>query len=424
MGYDHKETSQRTRQNGSQRSGRNHRPDGAAADRRQLAPPRRPDRSRPGAGAEERRLPPLPARKPAVLARRSRAVDELLLQQPDRRARHAPDRYRARPQGRLQQGRQEARPPARGQGAYRGPAMDRRRRPERAAPSLPTPSAKSTGASANSCPKICYGSRTRRPKRRSRSSPANCVTAMSQSGTIFPSARPPCRASCKRFEEVYSKLGKTETIIATAAAHHRLAWIHPFLDGNGRVARLMSHATLLEALDTGAVWSIARGLARNVDAYKGHLAACDLPRRNDLDGRGHLSEETLAEFTRFFLTTCLDQVTFMERLMQPRPVARAHPAVGGRGNPPRQAAAQIRRYPRSRALSRRTPARAIPPASSAPANAGSPCRLRADRTGRAYVRKHARAAAPRFPRNARKEETDPNLGGVKLPYYESYFRKI
>src|SRR5437773_799530 len=103
---------------------------------------------------------------------------------------------------------------------------------------------------------------------------------------------------------------------AAAAAHHRLAWIPPFLDGNGRVARLMSHATLLEALDTGAVWSVARGLARNVDAYKAHLAACDQTRRNDLDGRGHLSEENLAEFTKFFLTTCLDQVTFMERLME------------------------------------------------------------------------------------------------------------
>jgi hypothetical protein len=68
---------------------------------------------------------------------------------------------------------------------------------------------------------------------------------------------------------------------------------------------------------TGAVWSIARGLARNVDAYKGHLAACDLPRRNDLDGRGNLSEEKLAEFTKFFLTICIDQVAFMENLMQP-----------------------------------------------------------------------------------------------------------
>ena len=32
---------------------------------------------------------------------------------------------------------------------------------------------------------------------------------------------------------------------------------------------------------------------------------------------GNLSEENLAEFTRFFLTTCIDQVTFMEGLMQP-----------------------------------------------------------------------------------------------------------
>ncbi len=120
-----------------------------------------------------------------------------------------------------------------------------------------------------------------------------------------------------RFEEVYGGLGKAGTILAAAAAHHRLLWIHPFLDGNGRVARLMSHATLLEVLDTGGVWSVARGLARNVAAYKQHLAACDEQRRNDLDGRGHLSEEALTAFTKFFLETCLDQVTFMESLVQP-----------------------------------------------------------------------------------------------------------
>jgi Fic family protein len=120
-----------------------------------------------------------------------------------------------------------------------------------------------------------------------------------------------------QLERTYSDLGKA-TIIAAAAAHYRLLWIHPFLDGNGRVTRLMSHAMLLEALDRGGVWSIARGLARNVRAYKGHLAACDLPRRNDLDDRGNLSEEAPAAFTRFFLETCLDQVKFMEELVQLR----------------------------------------------------------------------------------------------------------
>jgi Fic family protein len=120
-----------------------------------------------------------------------------------------------------------------------------------------------------------------------------------------------------RFEEAFGRLGQSETVVAAAAAHHRLLWIHPFLDGNGRVARLMSQATLLDALDTGAVWSISRGLARAVTTYKDHLANCDLPRRNDLDGRGNLSEEALANFTRFFLESCLDQVSFMESLMDP-----------------------------------------------------------------------------------------------------------
>ena len=121
----------------------------------------------------------------------------------------------------------------------------------------------------------------------------------------------------ERFETAYARLGRIDSILAAATAHYRLLWIHPFLDGNGRVARLMSHAMLLETLDTGGVWSIARGLARNESPYKSKLMACDMERRNDLDGRGHLSEEALADFTSFFLSICIDQVDFMERLVEP-----------------------------------------------------------------------------------------------------------
>ena len=121
----------------------------------------------------------------------------------------------------------------------------------------------------------------------------------------------------ERFENVYSGLGKTNAILASAAAHHRLLWIHPFLDGNGRVARLMSDAMLSEALGAVRTWMVSRGLARDEVGYKSRLMACDMGRRNDLDGRGPLSEEALAEFTRFFLTTCIDQVDFMEGLMMP-----------------------------------------------------------------------------------------------------------
>jgi len=47
-----------------------------------------------------------------------------------------------------------------------------------------------------------------------------------------------------RYEAFYSSrdILATDRLIAAAAAHHRLAWIHPFGDGNGRVARLQSHA--------------------------------------------------------------------------------------------------------------------------------------------------------------------------------------
>ncbi len=119
-----------------------------------------------------------------------------------------------------------------------------------------------------------------------------------------------------RFEAAYSNLGKADTILASAAAHHRLLWIHPFLDGNGRVARLMSYA-MLRTFSILAVSGPSHGASRNVEDYKMLLAACDAPRRNDLDGRGDLSEEALAEFTRFFLQVCIDQVKVMENLMAP-----------------------------------------------------------------------------------------------------------
>src|SRR5437763_1079176 len=78
-----------------------------------------------------------------------------------------------------------------------------------------------------------------------------------------------------------------------------------------------AHIEVQRWIDAGGVWSIARGFGRNIAAYKGHLSACDLPRRNDLDGRGNLSEEELVKFTRFFLETCIDQVGFMQALVQP-----------------------------------------------------------------------------------------------------------
>ena len=120
----------------------------------------------------------------------------------------------------------------------------------------------------------------------------------------------------ERMHAAYSMPGRTSAILAAACAHHRLLWVHPFMDGNGRVARLMSYAMLRATLDTRGLWSVARGLARREADYKAHLQACDGERRGDLDGRGTLSEAALAGFAEFFLRVSIDQVDFMAGLMQ------------------------------------------------------------------------------------------------------------
>lgn len=122
-----------------------------------------------------------------------------------------------------------------------------------------------------------------------------------------------------RFAEVYSpeKHHGASKLVAAAAAHHRLMWIHPFLDGNGRVARLFTEAYLHRIPVHGfGLWSVSRGLARRNTDYKSALTWADGPRCNDLDGRGNLSNEGLTRFCRFFLELCLDQVEYMDSLLQ------------------------------------------------------------------------------------------------------------
>ena len=122
----------------------------------------------------------------------------------------------------------------------------------------------------------------------------------------------------KRFEEVYDpkRLKGLDQVIAAAASHHRLAWIHPFLDGNGRVTRLMTHAYLKKAkIDGHGLWTVSRGFARNREEYLASLAEADQPRRGDLDGRGNLTQEGLLRFAKFFLKTVIDQIDFMSGLL-------------------------------------------------------------------------------------------------------------
>lgn len=123
----------------------------------------------------------------------------------------------------------------------------------------------------------------------------------------------------RRFQQAYESkdILATKQLVALAAAHHRLAWIHPFGDGNGRVIRLHSHAGIVKAgADSFGLWTLSRGLARERQSYYKHLSVADQRRWNDLDGRGNLSDCGLSDFCLFILRTMLDQIEFMSSLFQ------------------------------------------------------------------------------------------------------------
>lgn len=123
-----------------------------------------------------------------------------------------------------------------------------------------------------------------------------------------------------RFSEAYAGCVKpTPTSLAViAASHQRLAWIHPFIDGNGRVARLLTDA-LVERSGLGAdgLWCVGRGFARHLDRYRALLAAADGERHGDTDGRGPRTQAGLDRWCAFVLEIMLDQVHFMQDLIQP-----------------------------------------------------------------------------------------------------------
>lgn len=111
--------------------------------------------------------------------------------------------------------------------------------------------------------------------------------------------------------------GRIGKVLYTAAAHHRLVWIHPFPDLNGRVSRLAAEEMLRLYAGNDGLWSLSSGFARRVEDYRAHLRAADEPRQGGADGRGNLSEARLAEFCRFFMTICIQEVDHAKTLLAP-----------------------------------------------------------------------------------------------------------
>jgi len=148
--------------------------------------------------------------------------------------------------------------------------------------------------------------------------PGKLRDRMVQVGNHLPPHPDSLKAFMDRFNDAFNpdNLHGTKKLIAIASSHHRLAWIHPFIDGNGRVARLFTHACMKKAqIESHGLWTISRGLARKSEDYKNMLAHADSSRKGDYDGRGNLSTKALKDFSLYFLETCLDQIKFMRELL-------------------------------------------------------------------------------------------------------------
>lgn len=112
-----------------------------------------------------------------------------------------------------------------------------------------------------------------------------------------------------------SSLDPRRRLIAALANHHRLAFVHPFLDGNGRVARMVTHLQLVQLGLQPYLWSLSRGLARRHDDYYRALSMADRPREGEYDGRGQLSQKHYFGFIEFMLDVCHDQVDYMTKAL-------------------------------------------------------------------------------------------------------------
>lgn len=96
-----------------------------------------------------------------------------------------------------------------------------------------------------------------------------------------------------------------DELLKVAVAHHRLVWVHPFDNGNGRMSRVLTYAMLKKArfdkislLNTAAIFCINR------EQYFEYLAKADTG-----------SADGILEWCRFVLSGLLSELTKLRKLL-------------------------------------------------------------------------------------------------------------
>ncbi len=123
----------------------------------------------------------------------------------------------------------------------------------------------------------------------------------------------------------------SDAIIAAALSHYQFMQLQPFSAGNNQIARFYTHSWFIQFHShSRGLWSFARGVARKKDEYFNFFPAKNATmrstghdeNRSESSGSkrsytGQVSDNVLATFCDFFLTICLEQIRFMDRLLEP-----------------------------------------------------------------------------------------------------------
>lgn len=106
-------------------------------------------------------------------------------------------------------------------------------------------------------------------------------------------------------------------IVSAMAYHHRFAYAHPFTDGNGRVARLLTQLQLSYLPLCASLWSLARGVSLRQEDYYRALAKADQLEPLDATGPQAFSEAGLCYFIEFMLDVVIEQMRYIDGALDP-----------------------------------------------------------------------------------------------------------
>jgi Fic family protein len=101
--------------------------------------------------------------------------------------------------------------------------------------------------------------------------------------------------------------GSQFDLIKVAMVHHRFAWIHPFRNGNGRTARLLTYATLIERgfdVRQGRILSPSAMIGNDRNEYYRHLAGADTG-----------DDQGILDWCQFLLSGLLEDMQRIDRLL-------------------------------------------------------------------------------------------------------------